>query len=138
VVAGCGGDGREQSAPTLPAAVASELATRSDAVAAKLEADDPCGALADAESLQQEAIAAIDAGRVPRRYQEELTAAVDSLATSISCTITAPQAPDAAAEDEDDHEAEDEGDDDDEAEDEDDGKGKKGKGKGKGKKGKRG
>jgi hypothetical protein len=130
VVAGCGGDGREQSVPTLPAAVASELATRSDAVAAKLEANDPCGALADAESLQQETIAAIDAGRVPQRYQEELTAAVGSLATSISCTI--PPLPDAAAEDEDEHEAEDEDDDDD------DGKGKKGKGKGKGKKGKRG
>jgi hypothetical protein len=136
VVAGCGGDGREQSVPTLPAAVASELATRSDAVAAKLEANDPCGALADAESLQQETIAAIDAGRVPQRYQEELTAAVGSLATSISCTIPPPPVPDAAAEDEDDHEAEDEGDEDDE--DEDDGKGKKGKGKGKGKKGKRG
>jgi hypothetical protein len=130
VVAGCGGDGREQSVPTLPAAVASELATRSDAIAAKLEANDPCGALADAESLQQETIAAIDAGRVPQRYQEELTAAVGSLATSISCTI--PPLPDAAAEDEDEHEAEDEDDDDD------DGKGKKGKGKGKGKKGKRG
>ncbi len=131
MVAGCGGDGREQSVPTLPAAVASELATRSDAVAAKLEADDPCGALADAESLQQEAIAAIEAGRVPRRYQEELTAAVGSLATSITCTIPPPPVPDPDAEDEDDHEA-----DDDEAEDEDDGKGKKGKGKGK--KGKRG
>jgi hypothetical protein len=130
VVAGCGGDGREQPTPTLPAAVASELAARSDAVAAKLEANDPCGALADAESLQQETIAAIDAGRVPQRYQEELTAAVGSLATSISCTI--PPLPDAAAEDEDEHEAEDEDDDDD------DGKGKKGKGKGKGKKGKRG
>jgi hypothetical protein len=127
VVAGCGGDGREQSVPTLPAAVASELATRSDAVAAKLEANDPCGALADAESLQQETIAAIDAGRVPQRYQEELTAAVGSLATSISCTIPPPPVPDAAAEDE--YEAEDEDDDD-------DGKGKKGKGKGK--KGKRG
>jgi hypothetical protein len=137
VVAGCGGDGREQSVPTLPAAVASELASRSDAVAAKLEADDPCGALADAESLQQEAIAAIDAGRVPRRYQEELTAAVGSLAASITCTIP-PPVPDAGAEDEDDHEADDEDDDDDEAEDEDDGKGKKSKGKGKGKKGKRG
>jgi hypothetical protein len=132
VVAGCGGDGREQSVPTLPAAVASELATRSDAVAAKLEANDPCGALADAESLQQETIAAIDAGRVPQRYQEELTAAVGSLAASISCTIPQPPVPDAAAEDEDEYEAEDEDDDDD------DGKGKKGKGKGKGKKGKRG
>jgi hypothetical protein len=134
VVAGCGGDGREQSVPTLPAAVASELATRSDAVAAKLEANDPCGALADAESLQQETIAAIDAGRVPQRYQEELTAAVGSLATSISCTIPPPPVPDAAAEDEDEYEYEAE----DEDDDDDDGKGKKGKGKGKGKKGKRG
>jgi hypothetical protein len=115
-----------------------ELASRSDAVAAKLEADDPCGALAAAESLQQETIAAIDAGRVPRRYREKLIAAVGSLATSITCTIPPPPMPDPDPEDRDDHEADDGDDDDDEAEDEDDGKGKKGKGEGKGKKGKRG
>jgi len=94
-------------------------------VAAKLDAGDPCGALADAESLRQDTLAAVDAGRVPPRYRKELTAAVRSLAASIPCQITPPTTPDSAEEDDD-------GDDkDDDEGDEDEGK-KKGKGKGKG------
>ena len=77
----------------MPAGVASELATASDSVAAKLEAGDPCGARADAESLQQRTIEAINAGRVPVRYQEELGAAVTALAASIHCPVTPPTTP---------------------------------------------
>ena len=129
------GDGREQAAPTLPARVASDLAARSDAVAAKLDAGDPCGALADAESLRREAQAAVTAGRVPPRYRRELTAAVGALAASISCTPPPPDDDEAEGEDDD----EDKEEDDDKHDDDDKGK-KKGKdnGKGKGKKGGRG
>jgi hypothetical protein len=122
-VAGCGGGEPEQKAlPPLPAPLASGLAGRADAVAAKLEADDPCGARVEAEALQAETIAAVNAGRVPTPYQEELGAAVSSLVGSIEC---AP-APTATVEDGDDDEHED-----------DHGKGRdkdKGKHKGKGKK----
>ena len=96
-------------------------------MAAKLDAGDTCGALADAETLQQQTIAAINAGRVPPRYQEELTSAVGALAASIPCTITPPTAPNSTVPE----------DEDDEDEDEQKDKGK-GEGKGKGKKGKRG
>jgi hypothetical protein len=86
--AGCGGDdgGRsEQEAAKLPQAVAADLARQSDVVAERLEANDPCGAQAEAEALQQQAIGAVNDGRVPPRYQEELTSAVNSLLASIEC-----------------------------------------------------
>ena len=89
--AGCGGGETERdAAPTLPAALAAELAGRSDAVAARLEADDPCGALAEAEALQADTIAAVNEGRVPAPFQEELGAAVASLVASIECSPAAP------------------------------------------------
>lgn len=102
--AGCGGGEVERDAvPTLPAALAAELAGRSDAVAERLEADDPCGALAEAEALQADTIAAVNQGRVPAPFQEELGAAVASLVASIDCT----PAPPPPASDEDDEEEED-------------------------------
>jgi len=106
--------------------VASELADGSDAIATRLEAGDPCGALSAAESLQQRTVAAINAGRVPARYQEELTGAVNALAASIRCPAGPPTSLESPAEE-------------DEEEDEDDEDESKGKGKAKGKgKGKRG
>ena len=114
-VAGCGGGETERdTAPTLPPALAAELAARSDGVAELLGANDPCGARAEAEALQADTIAAVNEGRVPPRYQEELGAAVASLVASITCV----PAPPAAADDPKDGEK---------------GKGK-GRGKGKGKK----
>ena len=88
VAAGCGGDdgGRsEQEAAKLPQPVAADLARQSDVVAERLEANDPCSALAEAEALQQQTIAAVNDGRVPPRFQEELTSAVNSLLASIEC-----------------------------------------------------
>ena len=54
-------------------------------MAARLDARDACGARAEAERLQADTIAAINAGRVPTPYQEELGAAVSSLVASIAC-----------------------------------------------------
>jgi hypothetical protein len=86
-VAGCGGGETERdAAPPFPPGLAAQLAGRSDAVAARLEADDPCAALAEAQALQAETIAAVNAGRVPAHYQEELGAAVAALVASIACT----------------------------------------------------
>jgi len=71
----------------LSRALATDFAARSDQVAARLEANDPdpCGARAEAEALQQRVIAAVNERRVPARYQEELTSAVNVLADSIAC-----------------------------------------------------
>jgi len=102
LLAGCVGTEREQAPqPELPAALAAQLATRSEQVAASLDGNDPCRARAEAEALQQQTIAAVNDGRVPARYQEELTSSVNALVASIVCTPS----PDDDAEEED-HEGE--------------------------------
>jgi hypothetical protein len=90
VLAGCGGHARRAEAPPpkLPAALAEQLATRSDAVAARLDASDGCGALADARSLQQQAIAAINAHQVPAAFQEDLLSTTNDLVARITCAPT--------------------------------------------------
>jgi hypothetical protein len=86
LLAGCGGTEREQAPqPQLPARLAAELATRSDEVAARLEANDSCGARTEAEVLLRQTIAAVNERRIPPRYQEELTGSVNALLASITC-----------------------------------------------------
>ncbi len=82
LLAGCGGSDERGAPPPprLPAELAGRLAQRADTVAARLDAGDPCGAAREASGLQQASIAAINAGRVPERFQEELQAAVSELA----------------------------------------------------------
>jgi hypothetical protein len=87
----CGG--ARQSAPpppTLSHALGTTLAAQSDAVAAALGAGDSCGALALARRLQQRTIAAINEGRVAAGLQEQLSSAVNELATRIQC-VPPPQ-----------------------------------------------
>jgi hypothetical protein len=116
---GCGGSNETAPRqPSLPPALADELATRSDRVAQTLARGDRCGADAQADELRAAATAASDSGRVPRPLRRELLEAVTSLAGQIECPRPEP-APAQAEEDKD--------------EDEDEGEGKKGKGKGKGK-----
>lgn len=81
--AGCGGE--RSAAPGLPAQVADGLAAQSDAVAQRLDRGDPCGARTAAEGLQADAIAAVNAGHVPRRLQEELVSSITALVGSIEC-----------------------------------------------------
>jgi len=102
LLGGCGsGDPRAaQPPPRLPADVAARLASHSDQVAARLAASDGCGAVAAARQLRSEAIAAINAGRVPARFQETLTAAANDLPLRIHC---APRAAPATAAELDDH-----------------------------------
>jgi hypothetical protein len=96
-LAGCGGgDNAAPPPPRIPAPLASSLAARSDAVAERLAANDGCGALDAAKRLQQEAIAAVNARRVPPRFQESLLGAANDLVLRIHCAPppAAPRAED--------------------------------------------
>ena len=86
-LAGCG-SGEEPPTPprpTLPLNVAEKLAAQSDKVATALLARDSCGALAEAEKLRQETIAAINERRVPAAFREQLMGTVNDLAGRIVC-----------------------------------------------------
>lgn len=87
MAAGCGGGAgpERDTAPRIPAPLASELAAASDDVAARLEAGDGCGARERADALHARVVAAVNTGRVPARYQEELGAATAALAARIEC-----------------------------------------------------
>lgn len=112
LAAGCGSEERAAK-PQLPGALAERLASRSDAVADRLDRGDACAARAEAEALQAETIAAVNERRVPQAFQEELLGSVTALVESIECVPPPPAA------EEDDEDDEDRG---------------KGKDKGKGKK----
>jgi hypothetical protein len=86
-LAGCGSGSEQRVAPQpkLPAPVASALASRSDEVAQALAGGDRCRALTLAQQLQQETIAAINARRVPRAFQEQLGSTVGDLLSRIQC-----------------------------------------------------
>jgi hypothetical protein len=115
-LAACGGgDGASDetataAAPTLPRALAEELALASDEVADLIEAGDGCAASERAAELRERTLAAVESGDVPAELEDHLVTAVEALATGIVCEP-------AATEDEED-------------DDEDSGKGK-GKAKGK-------
>jgi hypothetical protein len=87
-LAGCGGGSEHRAAPLpkLPAALGSDLAARSDRVAQALDAGDGCAAATLAKELQQRAIAAINAHRVPAPFQEDLAASVTDLVSRIECS----------------------------------------------------
>ena len=65
------------------------MASRSDEVAQTLAAGDSCRALSLAQQLQQEAVAAINAGRVPAAFQEQLGSTVGDLVFRIQCVPAA-------------------------------------------------
>ena len=85
---GCG-SGNKRAAPPpprLPAALAARLAARSDEVARLLESNDGCDALAAANELKSAVIAAVNARRVPARFQEPLLGAANDLTGRITCS----------------------------------------------------
>ena len=86
VLAGCGASNRRPPAPPkLPAAVVTDLAARSDQVAAALDQGNACQALDTANALQQDTIRLINEGRIPGPFQEELSSTVGDLAARITC-----------------------------------------------------
>jgi Protein kinase domain len=90
VPAGCGGDD-DSGPPRLPRSVAQDLAGRSEVVAERLEAADPCGAAQRARALDRAVEAEIGAGRVPEALRGELRSAVDDLVRGIECPAPAAQ-----------------------------------------------
>jgi hypothetical protein len=85
-LAGCGsGAELPPPPPRLSVAIAEPLAARSDQVVELLVAGDACGALEEARRLQQDAVQAINEGRVPAAFQEHLGTAVNDLAGRIQC-----------------------------------------------------
>lgn len=87
-LAGCGGGAADRPAPSrpkLPAALATQLAERSDRVAAALAAGDGCGARNQATALQQATVQAINARQVPAALQEDLSGTVNDLVGRIHC-----------------------------------------------------
>jgi hypothetical protein len=93
-LAACGGgDGASDetetaAAPTLPRALAEELALASDEVAALLEAGDGCGASERAAELRERTLAAVESGEVPTELEGPLVTAVEALAAGIVCEPT--------------------------------------------------
>jgi hypothetical protein len=87
----CGGDGgasdeaEPPAAPSLPRALAEELAAASDDVAELLEAGDGCAAAERAAELREQALAAVESGAVPPQLERPLATAVERLATQIAC-----------------------------------------------------
>jgi hypothetical protein len=95
LLAACGGsEATPEPAPKLPPAVAERLATEADAVAARLEAGDPCGAAAQAAALQQRVIEAQNRpSEVPDALREDLGLAVAELVDRTQGECAAAQPP---------------------------------------------
>jgi hypothetical protein len=87
-LAGCGGAGKASTPPERPAlgaAVAERLASRSDAVAARLAAGDVCGAAHEADALRAQAVAAVAAGEVPPSFRAGLLTTARGLVDAVNC-----------------------------------------------------
>ena len=61
-----------------------------------LEEGDACGARSEAQRLQADIIAAVNAGRIPAALQEETLAGVTEVVESIPCGSGTAPPPDAA------------------------------------------
>lgn len=90
-LAACGGgdsasdETATAAAPTLPRALAEELALASDEVADLIEAGDGCAASEAAADLRERTLAAVESGEVPAELEDPLVTAVEALATEIAC-----------------------------------------------------
>lgn len=94
-LAGCGGSARRAAPPApphIPRALARSLAAEASAVAQSLAAGDGCSAQERANELRGAVVLAVSEHRIPARYQQKLTAAVDDLPDRITCN-PAPPAP---------------------------------------------
>lgn len=111
--AACGASDDDRA--LLPAAVAADLAERSETVAQTLQRGDGCGAARQAEQLQTAVDRAVAGGHVPVELRAELRRRASDLARSIVC-VRPPPVPAGDEEDDgdDDHsgdDSEDDGDD---------------------------
>jgi hypothetical protein len=86
--AGCGGGGESSPPPSRPAidpTVAEQLAATSESIADSLDGDDVCHAAGLADDLNSQVNAAIAAGKVPRRFQDDLRARATELVNTVNC-----------------------------------------------------
>jgi hypothetical protein len=95
-LAACGGGDARPEEPGLPPRLAERLAAQSEAIADKLDAGDTCAAAQEADLLNDEAQAAIDAGDVPPALQAELMSTVAELVNNVNCPQPPPPPPPAA------------------------------------------
>jgi hypothetical protein len=83
----CGGsDQRSAEEPSLPRALASDLAETSEAIADALDAGDVCGAAQLADELKNAVDAAVASGQVPAELEAELEGTVLELQNGVNCT----------------------------------------------------
>jgi hypothetical protein len=90
--AGCGGGGESSPPPSRPAidpTVAEQLAATSESIADSLDGDDVCHAAGLADDLNSQVNAAIAAGKVPRRFQDDLRARAAELVNTVNCPAPA-------------------------------------------------
>jgi hypothetical protein len=92
-LAACGGEDARPEEPTLRPGLAERLAEQSEAIADKLDAGDACGAAQEADILNNQAQAAIDAGEVPPAFQSELMSTVNELVNTVNCPQPPPPPP---------------------------------------------
>ena len=91
--AGCGGGGGSGPPPPRPVidpAVAEQLAATSDSIADSLDQGDVCRAAGLADDLGSQVQAAIAAGKVPRRFRDDLQARATDLVNTVNCPPPAP------------------------------------------------
>lgn len=106
---GCGGEEEPPPRPMIAAQAAERLAQRSDQIADTLDAGDVCTAAGLADDLLDETTAAINAGQVPARFQEDLTARANELVNAINCPPPPEEEEEEEEEDEDKHKDKDKG-----------------------------
>ena len=98
----CGGSSQSSADEAgLPRAVASDLAERSEAIAAALDAGDVCGAATLADELRDAVDAAVAAGRIPPEFQGELEDTAVELQNGVNCTPEPEEEPEEEDKDED-------------------------------------
>jgi hypothetical protein len=125
-LAACGGEDQQAeqrtvAGPTIPAAVAEKLASRSAKVATLLDAGDACEAKQEAAALRADLTASIET--IPEIYLEDLSGLVNEIDAQIpACPVVQPPPVETNGEDED--EDKDEGKGKDEEKDKDKGKDK--------------
>jgi hypothetical protein len=85
VTAACGGGESASNTPKLNPAVASRLASASDAIAESLDRNDVCTAAGQADDLLDAIVQAIAAGEIPPAFQEELTGRANELVNEVNC-----------------------------------------------------
>jgi hypothetical protein len=104
-LAGCGGTDEaaetEAQGPRIESAIANELAAISEEIADRLESGDRCGAAESAARLRDDVTAAINDGKVPTVYLEDLSGLANELTFEVQ-PCAEPAAPPEEDEDDDD------------------------------------